>query len=187
MPKGQISEIKEKDIENLAQMLKESKSIEDLNKSFDNITKALNKTCNIAFKNWFDYNFSRYLYYHYIILNENKQDIANKLGIPNGTLRNYIAKYNIKKDVNLVNINRMNNLAKTCQEKYGVDHPGQLPSTHQKRIENIIAKTNGNYTKQYYKKLKKPKKLINKAKKVRQKTWSKKWYNQLKESGYIHE
>ena len=182
-----IKEIHEEDIEKLAQMLKDSKSITDINKAFDNITKALNNSCNLAFKNWFDYQFSRYLYYHYIILNERIEDISEVIKIPTRTIKYYCYKYDIRKSKELLKISRMNTLAKTCQEKYGVNHPGQLPSTHQKRIENIIAKTNGNYTKEYYKKLKKPRSVINKATKKRRKTLSKKWYNKLKESGYIHE
>ena len=47
----------------------------------------------------------------------------------------------------------LDTMKETCSLRYGVEHPGQLESTHKNRITNIINKTDNGYNKYSYPKL----------------------------------
>ena len=85
-------------VENLYKNLEQADTLEKLSDSFDNITKALNKSCNDVFQSLFDYKFSTFLYYHYIILNKTKREIAKEIKMHPSTIYYYIRKYKIKCD-----------------------------------------------------------------------------------------
>ena len=151
-------------VENLYDDLEQANTLEKLSNSFDNITKALNKTCNNVFQSLFDYKFSTFLYYHYIILNKTKREIADEIKIHPSTIYYYIRKYKIKKDNKARQIHMLETMKQTCNELYGVDHPGELPEAHRKRIENILIKSNGNYSKEFYDGLNRSEETIEKMK-----------------------
>ena len=151
-------------VENLYDNLEKADTIEKLTKSFDEITKALNKSCNSMFQSLFDYKFSTFLYKEYILLNKTKLEIADMLEMSPSTVYYYIKKYDIKKDRRLTNANIVESLKKTCNLKYNVDHPGELPEAHRKRINNILIKTNGDYSKHFYNKLNRSEDTINRMK-----------------------
>ena len=145
------------DIEKINDKINNSKNIRQLTNAFNDVNNALNKTCESIFKKIFDYKFSNFLYFQYIQLNKTKSEIADLLGISESTVYYYIKKYSLKKSKENVKKKIAESTKQTCQEKYGVNHPGELLEAHQKRIENILNKTNGNYSKLYYPKLKKSK------------------------------
>lgn len=142
-------------VENLEKEIDNANNITKLSKAFDDVTNALNKSCDNIYKSIIDYKFSTFLYKNYILLNKSKKEISNETGLAESTVYYYIKKYNIKKSKQSRYNKMMNSLTETFNEKYGVDFPGQLPQVHKKRIENILNKTNGNYSKNYYKKLNK--------------------------------
>lgn len=142
---------------NFEERINNSKNIKQLTNVFVDINKALDNTCDSIFQNLFDYKFSNFLYYYYIKLNKTKSEIAGLLGISNSTIYYYIRKYNLKKSKVAKNKKIIESIKKTCQQKYGVNHPGKLKSAHKKRIRNILIKTNGDYSKNYYPKLNKTK------------------------------
>ena len=152
------------DVENLYENLEQADTLEKLSNSFDNITKALNKSCNNVFQSLFDYKFSTFLYYNYIILNKTKREIADEINLHPSTVHYYIRKYKIKKDNKARQIHMLETMKHTCNELYGVDHPGELPEAHQKRIENILIKSNGDYSKSFYKGLNRSEETIEKMK-----------------------
>lgn len=154
-----------KSIEDLTKDLDDCTSITQLSKSFDEINKALDKSCDNLFNQLFHYKFSRYLYYKYIILNRTKKEIGDELNMSPSNVYYYIRKYNIKKSKEMHFQRVQETLRNTMQEQYGVNHPGELPEVHIKRINNIIEKSNGQYNKTFYKKLKKSKKVRNKISK----------------------
>jgi len=133
--------------------LDNANDFKSISNAFEKITINLNKSCNALYSAIFDYKFSNYLYYHYILHNKTKMEISKMLNIAPSTLYYYIKKYNLKKDRKLINANIVESLKITCNEKYNVNHPGELPEVHKKRIKNIYNKTNGNYNKTYYAKL----------------------------------
>lgn len=151
-------------VEDLYEELEQSNTLKKLSNSFDNITKALNKSCNSVFQSLFDYKFSTFLYYHYIILNKTKREIADEIRIHPSTVYYYIRKYKIKKDNKARQSHMLETMKQTCNEIYGVNHPGELPETHRKRIENILIKSNGNYSKDFYKGLNRSEETIEKMK-----------------------
>ena len=151
-------------VENLYNNLEQADTLEKLSNSFDEITKALNKSCNNVFKSLFDYKFSTFLYYNYIILNKTKRQIADEIKLHPSTIYYYIRKYKIKKDNKARQIRMLQTMKQTCNELYGVDHPGELSETHRKRIENILIKSNGNYSKSFYKGLNRSEETIEKMK-----------------------
>lgn len=155
-------------VENLYESLEEANTLEKLSTSCDNITKALNKSCNNLFQTIFDYKFSTFLYYHYIILNETKRDIAKLLHMSDSTVYYYIRKYKIKKDNALRQKHMLETMKQTCQERYGVDHPGEIQDSHIRRINNILIKSNNNYSKSFYKRLNKSPDTIKKMKTAQQ-------------------
>lgn len=155
-------------IDKLENELDNSNTISKLSNSFNNITRALNKACNGLYKDLFDYNFSKYLYCEYILKNRTKREIAKDLQISSSNVYYYIKKYNLKKDMKDINSKRLESIQKTCQDKYGVDHPGQLDSTHVKRITNIVIKTQGCYDKTNYPKLAKTPETISRMKEAQQ-------------------
>lgn len=142
-------------INKIEESVNNSKSIRTTSKALVETTSALDKLCNNVSKILFDYKFSKYLYYHYIILNETKYEISEQLNIHPSTIYYYIRKYNIKKDIKLKNEKMLNSIQKTCMIKYNVNHPGKLKESHKKRVENIIRKSNDNYNKYFYPKLNK--------------------------------
>ena len=141
--------------DNFEERIKNSKNIRQLTNVFNDVNKALDKTCDHMFKKIFDYKFSNFLNYQYIQLNKTKSEIADLLGISESTVYYYIKKYSLQKSKENIKRKIIESTKITCQEKYGVNHPGELSEAHQKRIENILNKTNGNYSKLYYPKLKK--------------------------------
>ena len=143
-------------------------NLKDLSNAFNHINNALNKACNQLYKTLFDYKFSMYLYYEYIMNNKTKVEIADDLGISPSTVYYYIKKYEIKKDRKLTNKKIVDTLKKTCNEKYNVNHPGELPEAHRKRIINILNKTNGNYSKSFYEKLNRSNETLNKMRQSQQ-------------------
>ena len=151
-------------VENLYDNLEQANTLDKLSKSFDEITKALNKSCNNVFQCLFDYKFSTFLYYHYIILNKTKREIANEINLHPSTVYYYIRKYKIKKDNNARQKHMLETMKQTCNDIYGVDHPGELLEAHRKRIENILIKSNGNYSKSFYTDLNRSKETIEKMK-----------------------
>lgn len=151
-------------LEELTNKLEQADDLRKLSNVFLQISNALNSSCNNLFQCLFDYKFSKYLYLHYILLNETKEEISKSLNIPSSTVYYYIRKYKLKKD-NLSRQKRMlSSMQKTCQEKYGINHPGQLLKAHEKRIENIVIKSNGNYNKSFYPNLNKTPETIEKMK-----------------------
>lgn len=152
------------DVENLYENLEQADTLDKLSNSFDEITKALNKSCNNVFQSLFDYKFSTFLYYNYIILNKTKREIADEINLHPSTVYYYIRKYKIKKDNKARQIHMLETMKHTCNELYGVDHPGELPEAHQKRIENILIKSNGDYSKSFYKGLNRSEETIEKMK-----------------------
>lgn len=142
-------------INNIEEKIDNAKTIKQLTNTFIDINKALNKTCDSIFKNLFDYKFSNFLYYQYIQLNKTKSEIADLLGISESTTYYYIRKYNLQKSKENIKKRIIESTKITCQQKYGVNHPGELSEAHRKRIENILNKTNNNYSKLYYPKLNK--------------------------------
>lgn len=160
-----------KSIEDLTKDLDNCTNMTQLSKSFDEINKALDKSCNNLFNQIFHYKFSRYLYYKYIILNRTKKEIGEELGLSPSTIYYYINKYKISKSKEMHFQRVQETLKLTMQEKYGVNHPGELPEVHMKRINNILEKSNGQYNKTFYKKLKKPKKVRNKISKSCKQHW----------------
>ena len=151
-------------VENLYENLEQANTLEKLSNSFDEITKALNKSCNNVFQSLFDYKFSTFLFYNYIILNKTKREIANEIKLHPSTVYYYIRKYKIKKDIKARQIHMLETMKQTCNELYGVDHPGKLLDAHRKRIENILIKSNGNYSKEFYKGLNRSEETIEKMK-----------------------
>lgn len=151
-------------VESLYENLEQADTLEKLSDSFDNITKALNKSCNNVFQSLFDYKFSTFLYYHYIILNKTKREISEEIKLHPSTVYYYIRKYKIKKDNKARQIHMLETMKQTCNELYGVDHPGELSEAHRKRIENILIKSNNNYSKEFYKDLNRSEKTIEKMK-----------------------
>lgn len=151
-------------VEDLYENLEQANTLEKLSDAFDNITKALNKSCNNVFQSLFDYKFSTFLYYQYIILDKTKREIANEMNIHPSTIYYYIRKYKIKKD----NVARQKHMLKTmkftCNQRYGVDHPGELLESHLRRVNNILIKSNGDYSKSFYKGLNRSKQTIEKMK-----------------------
>ena len=143
-------------VENLCDNLEQANTLEKLSDSFDEITKALNKSCNNVFQSLFDYKFSTFLYYHYIILNKTKREIAEEIKIHPSTIYYYIRKAR--------QIHMLETMKQTCNELYGVDHPGELLDAHRKRIENILIKSNGNYSKNFYEGLNRSEETIEKMK-----------------------
>lgn len=152
------------DVESLYDNLEQADTLEKLSNSFNEITKALNKTCNSVFQSLFDYKFSTFLYYHYIILNKTKREIANEMNLHPSTIYYYIRKYKIKKDNKARQLHMLSTMKQTCNELYGVDHPGELIDAHRKRIENILIKSNGNYSKEFYDGLNRSEETIKKMK-----------------------
>ena len=151
-------------VENLYENLEQADTLEKLSRSFDEITKALNKTCNSVFQSLFDYKFSTFLFYHYIILNKTKREIAKEIQLHPSTVYYYIRKYKIKKDNNIRQKHMLETMKRTCNELYGVDHPGQLLESHQKRIKNILIKSNGDYSKTFYQGLNRSEETLEKMK-----------------------
>lgn len=151
-------------VEDLYENLEQANTLEKLSDSFDNITKALNKSCNNVFQSLFDYKFSTFLFYNYIILNKTKREIAEEMKMHPSTIYYYIRKYKIKKDNKARQIHMLKTMKQTCNELYGVDHPGELQDAHRKRIENILIKSNGNYSKEFYKGLNRSEETIEKMK-----------------------
>ena len=145
------------DIEQLSQSIDNAHNLNQLSNALDKVSKALDVSCKQLYKAIFDYKFSRYLYYHYIVLNKSYKQISEEIGIPPSTVYLHIVRYNLKKDPIERYKRTKQTMQQTCQQKYGVDCVGMLPSVHQKRIENILEKTNGQYNKQTYPKLKKSK------------------------------
>lgn len=152
------------DVENLYEKLENTNNLEDLSNVVNEVSKALNKSCNAVFQSIFDYKFSTFLFYHYIILNKTKREIANEINMHPSTVYYYIRKYKIKKDNNARQKHMLETMKQTCNELYGVNHPGELPEAHQKRIENILIKSNGNYSKSFYKGLNRSDATIEKMK-----------------------
>lgn len=146
-----------KEVDSLDNNLKNADNLSKLSASFDDINKAFNKACINIFNSLFDYEFSTYLYYHFILKNESKSEIAKNLNLAPSTVYYYIRKYKLKKDKKSQKLKMLETMKKTCNERYDVDHPGELPETHSKRIENILNKTNGHYDKEHYKALNKSK------------------------------
>lgn len=155
-------------VEDLYEKLEQADTLTKLSKSFDEITKALNKSCNNVFQLIFDYKFSTFLYYHYIILNKTKREIASEINLHPSTIYYYIRKYELKKDNKARQLHMLETMKHTCNELYGVNHPGELPEAHQKRIENILIKSNGNYSKSFYQSLNRSEDTIEKMKKAQQ-------------------
>lgn len=151
-------------VENLYDNLEKADTIEKLTKSFDEITKALNKSCNSMFQSLFDYKFSTFLFYNYIILNKTKREIAEEINLHPSTVYYYIRKYKIKKDNKARQLHMLQTMKQTCNELYGVDHPGEILEAHQKRIENILIKSNGDYSKSFFKGLNRSEETIEKMK-----------------------
>ena len=156
------------DINKLENELDNSKTVKGLSNSFNNISRALNKACDNLFKELFDYKFSKYLYREYILRNKTKAEISEDLQLPQSTVFYYIKKYKLKKDSKSITQRRLQSIQKTCQERYGVDHPGQLESAHAKRITNIVNKTQGYYNKDSYPKLNRSEDTILKMKECQQ-------------------
>lgn len=151
-------------IENLEKELNQADNIKKLSASFDNITKAFNRSCDKLYQTLFDYKFSNYLYIEYIKKNKTKIEISKQLNIPPSTIYYYILKYKLKKDRKSINNKIVDSLEKTCYEKYGVNHPGRLPESHRKRINNILYKSKGDYSKHFYDKLNRSDETIEKMK-----------------------
>lgn len=151
-------------VENLYEKLEQANTITKLCNSFDDITIALNKSCDGLFQILFDYKFSTFLYYEYIILNKTKREIAISLNISPSTVYYYIRKYKIKKDSQMRQKKMLQTMQQTCIEKYNVNHPGELPEAHQKRIDNILIKSNGNYSKTFFQGLNRSDETIQKMK-----------------------
>ena len=151
-------------VENLYDNLEQANTLESLSNCFDEITKALNKSCNNVFQSLFDYKFSTFLYYQYIILNKTKREIANEIQLHPSTIYYYIRKYKLKKDNKARQMHMLETMKQTCNNLYGVDHPGELQDAHRKRIENILIKSNGNYSKDFYQGLNRSNETIEKMK-----------------------
>lgn len=141
------------DLNKLKKELDNSNDLISLSNSFDNINKAMNKVCNNIYKLLFDYKFSKYLYQEYILLNKSRKEIANKLKMSESSLYYYILKYKLKKDPKARIERMLKTLQQTCNNKYNVNHPGELLDSHKKRVYNIVNKSNGNWNKTYYKAL----------------------------------
>lgn len=156
------------DIKQLTKELDQADNIKKLSASFDKITKAFNKSCDKFYKTLLDYKLSNYLYIEYVKKNKTKVEISQQLGIPPSSIYYYILKYNLKKDADAINKKRLESLEKVCYEKYGVNHPGRLPEAHRKRINNILYKSKGDYSKQFYDKLNRSEETIKKMKKSQQ-------------------
>ena len=159
-------------LDKLKKELDKSNNLVSLSNSFDNINKAMNKACNNVYKILFDYKFSKYLYQEYILLNKSRKEIASNLNISESSLYYYILKYNLKKDQQAKTKLMLSTLKKTCNQKYGINHPGELSEGHQKRIYNIVNKSNGHWDKTYYKSLKRSdatKQKMSKAQQLRRK------------------
>lgn len=159
-------------IEKLDKELDNASSLIKLSNSFDNINKAINIACNNIYKILFDYKFSKYLYQEYILLNKSRKEIALNLNMSESSLYYYILKYNLKKDQRAKTKLMLSTLKQTCNKKYGLDHPGQLLEGHQKRIYNIVSKSNGHWDKTYYTLLKRSdatKQKMSKAQQLRRK------------------
>ena len=146
----------------LKEELDKSNTLISLSNSFNNINKAINTTCNNMYKLLFDYKFSKYLYKEYILLNKSRKEIAKNLNVSESSLYYYILKYNLKKDPKAKSERMLETLRQTCNNKYGVDHPGELLEGHEKRVYNIVNKSNGNWNKSYYK-------ALNRSEKTRKK------------------
>lgn len=151
-------------IDELTKELDNVKNLTQLSNSFDKITKSFDKTCEGIYNLLFDYQFSNFLFYEYIILNKTKVEIGEELNLSPSTVYYYIRKYKIKKDKKLVVEKILESTKKTCNYKYNVNHPGELPEAHRKRIENILYKSNNNYTKAFYDKLGKSDETVEKMK-----------------------
>lgn len=142
-------------LDKLSDQLDNADSLKKLSDSFNNINKAMFSACNDVYKRLYEYQLSRYLYYEYIILNKTYGQIAKQLGICSGTVTNYIRKYNIKKDEKAIRQTIKESVKKTCQERYGVDHPGSILEAHQKTVATILNKSNGHWDGSFYKALNK--------------------------------
>lgn len=151
-------------VENLSDKLDKADNMIKLSNAFDDISKALDKTCNSVSQSIFDYRFSTFLYHQYIILNKTKREIATEMNIHESTIFYYIQKYKLKKDPKARQLKMLETMKRTCNEKYNVDHPGELIEAHEKRIENILNKTNGNYSKSFYQGLNRSEETIEKMK-----------------------
>ena len=84
-------------VENLEKEIDSANNITKLSKAFDDVTNALNKSCDNMYKSIIDYKFSTFLYKNYILLNKTKKEISNETGLTESTVYYYIKKYNIKK------------------------------------------------------------------------------------------
>lgn len=133
------------DAEQLNEKINNSNTISSLNTTFEQVTAALDKQCAAISNIMFHYKFSRYLYLHYIILNKTKKDIGNDLKMSPSTIYYYIKKYNLHKDKKVAYAQRMISTQKTCQERYGYNHPGEDPIAHKKRIEHRNRKLAAKY------------------------------------------
>lgn len=142
-------------INNLDKKLENANTLSKLSTVFEEINKSLNSSCNNIYNLLFDYKFSNYLYTEYIIKNKTKVEIANKLGISPSSVFYYIQKYNLKKSNKKRQEKMLTTMQITCQKKYNVNHPGEIKSSHRKRINNILKKTKNNYSSECYPKLKK--------------------------------
>lgn len=161
--------IDDNQINNLSNELDNAKTIKSLSNSLDKINNAFNKSCNTLFRDIFNYQLSIYLYKEYILLNKTKTEIAKDLNLSPSTVYYYINKFKLKKSKEMINKKIVESLKKTCNEKYNVDHPGELSDAHVKRLQTILNKSNGDYSKNFYEKLNRSEETKNKMKLAQQK------------------
>lgn len=127
------------EIDKLNKQLEESNNdLIKLSDAFNNISKVLNISIMKASNLLFHYYFSQYLYREYILLNKTKREIANNLNISSDTLYHYIKKYNLQKSKEARSNSWRNHIQETCQQKYGVNYPGEIMESHKKRIKTRL-------------------------------------------------
>ena len=77
-----------------------------------------------------------WLYQEYIILNKTGTDIAKDLAVGKTTVKRYLKKHKIQKDIK----RRIENCQKTVQKKYGVSNVAKLPWVKEKQTQTCLKK-----------------------------------------------
>lgn len=121
---------------NLNAELENATDLQSLNSAFEKITKSLNSSCDKLAQSYFDYVFSQYLKKNYIEENKTKVEISREINMPPSTVYNYIRKYKLKKSRKQITEKSLQTMRATCQERYGVNHTGELREAHIKQREN---------------------------------------------------
>lgn len=163
-------------VNDLQKDLDDSKSINQLSRSFDNINKAMESSSSEIAKLVANYKISTYLYQEYILMNKSKNEIARDLSVSPGKIQYYINKYNLKKTPEAIKECRIRNQQKTWDELYGEgNHPMKIEAIKNKAIETKQNNIDNGITK--------PKRYVTKATRRkmsigRKKAWKRQKANQ---------